>query len=599
MKRTLTLAACASAAMLTCRPATAYDFSVGPIEASTTTSITGGLGIRTKNPSCSLVGDQTSSCGAGANTAQYANGDDGDLNYKKGQPYTASIGLVTEGLFTLPDAGVKVFVRGSGMYDFAAGHTQRTDLSASATSQAVWQLQLLDAWAQKDFNIAGANSHIRVGNQVINWGESIFSTGGINVTNSYDIQKLLTPGTQLKQALLPAPMVSFASDLGHGFSTEAYYQFGWNSNRFPPVGTYWSASDVLGRGQQPLTLSTNNLNVGGFDPGAIGRATGSNNIAGITSGLLNGTYAGPPFNSIGSAYSTTLPTNNNQYGFRFNWSPASTQLNLAAYYIEYTDKSPVSTLRADNSVNMSYLKNRQMLGVSANFPVGDWAVGWETSYRPHDAVSLTPCYLPGGATDINTNGAVGIDCPLYEDKKRIQMTLNGLLSLTKSQYSFLRLIGADSAALTAEASWIYYPGISPNSPIYRTIGGQPVMQVPDAANATWLQTGPQEYQIAKGQGTASSIGVTLDFNWTYDGSLIKGWQVTPGLTFTDSVFGYTPNAAANYESGAKSLNVYVLFTQNPATWTAGVNYAAYFGGNALSQPYADRNYVGAFLTRTF
>jgi hypothetical protein len=93
--------------------------------------------------------------------------------------------------------------------------------------------------------------------------------------------------------------------------------------------------------------------------------------------------------------------------------------------------------------------------------------------------------------------------------------------------------------------------------------------------------------------------VTLDFNWTYDGSLIKGWQVTPGLTFTDSVFGYTPNAAANYESGAKSLNVYVLFTQNPATWTAGVNYAAYFGGNALSQPYADRNYVGAFLTRTF
>lgn len=599
MKRKLTIAACASATILTVRPAVAYDFTIGPIDASTATSITGGIGIRTKNPSCSLVGDQTTDCGTGANTAQYSNADDGNLNYRKGQPYTASLGLVTEGLFTLASEGVKVFVRGSGMYDFAAGHTQRTDLSAGATSQTVWQLELLDLWAQKDFDIDGHSSHVRVGNQVINWGESIFATGGINVTNSYDIQKLLTPGTQLKQALLPAPMVSFASDLGHGFSTEAYYQFGWNSDRFPAVGTYWATSDVLGRGQQPASFNTNNLNLGGWDPASIGRATGNPNTAGITSGLLAGTYAGPPFNSIASPTSTSLPTGNNQYGLRFNWSPSSTQLNLAAYYIEYTDKTPVATLRPDNSMNFSYLKNRQMLGVSANFPVGDWAVGWETSYRPRDAVALSSCYGPGGPTDANTNGVAGITCPLYEDKKRIQMTLNGLLSLTKSQYPFLKLLGADSAALTAEASWIYYPGLSPDAPIYRTINGQNVMQVPDAAAAPWLQTGSQGYLIAKGQGTASSIGITLDFNWTYDGTLVKGWQVTPGVTFTDAVFGYTPNLSANYESGAKSINAYVLFTQNPAKWSAGLNYAAYFGGNALSQPYADRNYVGAFLTRTF
>lgn len=580
-------------------PAFAYDFSVGPIEASTTTNVTAGFGMRTKSPSCSLVGDATSACGAFANTAQYANGDDGNLNYKKGQLFTSALTVVTEGLFTVPDSGMKVFARGAGMYDFAAGHTQRTDLSPGATSQIVWQTQLLDLWAQKDFKLAGNNAHVRVGNQVINWGESIYATGGINVTNPYDIAKLLTPGTQLKQALLPSPMASFTSSIGRSVSVEGYYQFQWASNRFPAVGSYWSASDQLGRGQQPMTFSTTNANLGGYDPAAIGRATGNGNLQQITSDLNAGAYAGDPFNSIGIPQSTNLPNNKNQYGMRLNWAVPGTQLNLSTYFVQYTDKTPVSTSKADGTGVMSYLPNRHMYGVSANFPVGDWAVGWETSYRPRDAVSLSSCFNPGGETDANTNAATGIDCPLYMDKKRLQMTLNGMLALTRSQYPFLTWMGADSANLTVEGSWIYYPGVSSSSQFVRTINGQTVMQVPVAAYANWLQNGSNGYPIAAGKGTASSGGLTLDFNWTYDGSLIHGWQVTPGITYTHSLYGYTPNASANYMSGAKSVNLYVLFTQNPAHWSAGVNFTAFFGGNALSQPYADRNFVGAFLTRTF
>ncbi|WP_234825178.1 DUF1302 domain-containing protein [Cupriavidus necator] len=580
-------------------PAYAYDFTVGPIEASTTTNITAGFGVRTKEPSCALVGDPTSSCGTSANTAQYSNGDDGNLNYKKGQPFTSALTLVAEGLFRLPDSGVKLFARGSGMYDFAAGHTQRTDLSASATSQVVWQTQLLDLWAQKDFYVAGNNGHVRLGNQVINWGESIYAAGGINVTNPYDIAKLLTPGTQLKQALLPSPMASIASSLGHGVSAEAYYQFQWASNRLPPVGSYWSASDLVGRGGQAMTVNTTNANVGGYDPAAIGRATGNGNQAQIASDLNAGVYAGPPFNSIGVPVTTTLPNNKNQYGVRFNWAVPDTQLNLSTYFVQYTDKTSVSTARADGTTNMSYLRNRHMYGVSANFPLGDWAIGWETSYRPRDAVSLSSCFNPGGETDLNTNAATGVDCPMYADKKRLQMTLNGMLALTRSQYPFLTWLGADSANLTAEASWIYYPGVSSGSNFTRTVSGQTVMQVPIAAYATWLQPGSNGYPIVAGKGTASSAGVTLDFNWTYDGTLIHGWQVTPGVTYMRSVYGYTPSASANYMSGAQSVNLYVLLTQNPAHWSAGLNFTAFFGGNALSQPYADRNYAGAFVTRTF
>lgn len=108
------------------------------------------------------------------------------------------------------------------------------------------------------------------------------------------------------------------------------------------------------------------------------------------------------------------------------------------------------------------------------------------------------------------------------------------------------------------------------------------------------------YPITAAAGTSSSVGATVDFNWTYDGSVIPGWQITPGVTFTDALYGYTPTFTGNYLQGAKSLNLYVLFNQNPATWQAGINYTAFFGGHGgVGQPYADRNFVGLFATRNF
>ena len=98
---------------------------------------------------------------------------------------------------------------------------------------------------------------------------------------------------------------------------------------------------------------------------------------------------------------------------------------------------------------------------------------------------------------------------------------------------------------------------------------------------------------------AASFGGGHTTNWTYDGTLVPGWQVTPGITFYDALTGYTPTLQANYMQGAKSVNVYVLFNHNPTTWQGGINFTAFFGGNSLSQPYADRNFVGLFVTRNF
>ncbi|KVN24048.1 hypothetical protein WJ63_19135 [Burkholderia pyrrocinia] len=584
-----------------------YDFTMGEgaVQGSWVTNLTAGAGIRTKNPSCSLTGDPNAyGCGAAANTNQWGYGDNGDLNYRKGQPFSTYISATSELLLKMPSEGLKFMVRGTGMYDFLAGNTARTPLSSTASAQVVYNAQLLDLWAQKDFTIGGRGAHVRLGNQVINWGESMFAQSGINATNSLDTQKLLIPGAQLKQALLPAPMLSVAADLSHGFSTEAYYQFQWNGNRYPPVGSYWSLANVFGRGAEPFTINTNNLNVAGPSAATVAGLTGldkgnSGVLDGIRNGLVNGTYAGPPLNDIGIPVSTQLPAKYRpQFGVKFNFSPRSFDANFAFYYLNYTDKSPVLSTLANGTAQWSYLGNRQLFGASANFGVGPWAIGTELSYRPRDAVALSSCFGSGGPLDLNTNGVQG-GCQQWVDKKKFQLDVNGLLALTRSEYPFLKLLGADSANLTWELTWIYYPGLG--SSVTRNINGQSVTQVPATGYFPWLNNNSGlGYPITAGQGTSSSVGATIDFNWTYDGTLIHGWQVTPGVTFTTGLYGYTPTFTANYMQGMKSVNVYVLFNQNPPKWQAGINFAAFFGGHqTVGQPYADRNFVGVFVTRNF
>jgi hypothetical protein len=86
----------------------------------------------------------------------------------------------------------------------------------------------------------------------------------------------------------------------------------------------------------------------------------------------------------------------------------------------------------------------------------------------------------------------------------------------------------------------------------------------------------------------------------YDGSLIPGWQVIPGMFVQHAVKGSTPNFLGNWLEGAKTVNFYVNFVQNPASWQGGVNVARFFGGKTPThQPLGDRDFIGFYLSRNF
>jgi len=567
--------------------------------------ITLGLAMRAHGIDCQRVGDpNTSGCDGSVNTAQFANADNGNLNYKKGDLFAGYVKGTHELLLNLPE-DIKFMARGTWLADYAASNTQRSELTKDAFNQVARDARLLDLWVSKGFDIGEEKARVRLGNQVVNWGESIFGLGGINSTNALDIQKLLVPGTQIKEAVLPAPMLSFASGLGHGFNMEAYYQFQWNGSRLPPVGSYFSTVDNLGRGMEPFNVSTTNPNFQGTDATTIAGTRSQGSIQQVQQGINQGLFAGPPFNTFGVPFDKNgSPRSQGQYGLSLHYKPSGTQLDLGAYVMNYHDKLPTLTLRADDTLHVGYLEDRKLYGVSANFPVGEWAVGWELSYRPHDAVALSACYGPNGPLDNISNGISGVDCQQWIDRKRFQMHLTGLLAITPSSSAgvVLRGLGADAGAFTHELVAIYFPGVNSNSRYFRTVNGQEVMQAPSAGLLAWADNstnGTLGYPVSAAKGTSMSMGYTADFNVTYDGTLIPGWQVTPGATFSWSFMGYTPTGMANYLQGAKSANLYVLFNQNPAKWQAGINYTVYWGGSVLTQPLGDRSFVGAFVTRNF
>jgi len=541
-RRLIAAAACAVAGT----GAQAFTFEFGEAKGNFDSTISVGTGIRVKEQACSLITQGATGAGApvGCLAPTSALGDQGDLNYEKGDPFTTYLKGSHELLLKFP-SDITFLGRVNWVKDFTSTNTTgyisattpptvSDGLADDARSDLKFKARLLDLWVSKSFAVGDQQARVRVGNQVISWGESLFLPGGINSTNAIDVMRLSQPGTQLKEVFLPAPILSVASGLGHGLNAEAYVQGAWNGNYFPPTGSYWSVVNGLGKGHDTYGLTE------------------------------------------------SKPSNRGQWGASLRYQPDGTPLNLGFYAMNYHDKAPQfsTNVNGTGALGWAYAENRKLYGISANFPVGDWAVGTELSYRPKDAVAINPA----------TSGCASQNGNCWVDEKRLQWHLTGLLSLTPTVGGgILKLLGADTATLLAEAVVIRYPGLK------QSYGGDPVT----AGGWGW----GQEFDptsAPEAVGSKTSWGYNFDFSWVYDGTLIPGWQVVPEVYYFQAVKGRTPNAVGLFMEGAKSVNLTVSFIQNPAKWQFAVNYAAFWGGTRVfDQPYRDRNFVGLTLARNF
>jgi len=225
--------------LLAGRPAGAVDFQFGELFGLFNARISYGLLARVQERDDRLVAL------ASGGEAQSADLDDGNLNYDKGIVSNVVRGTAE---LTLAWRGLGAFVQGYGFYDFETklNDRERTPLSDKAEELAGADFGLLSHYLSAHFTVFEMPVQLRVGDQVIDWGETTFVRNGIDVINPVDINQLLQPGALPRDADRPQGMVWGVVSLTDILSLEAFYQYEWKDVRAPPLGTYFSVNDAIG-----------------------------------------------------------------------------------------------------------------------------------------------------------------------------------------------------------------------------------------------------------------------------------------------------------------------------------------------------------------
>ncbi|HEY0916450.1 MAG TPA: DUF1302 domain-containing protein [Solimonas sp.] len=193
------------------------------------------------------------------------NGDNGNLNFDKGDWVHATAKLTTDLSFNLFD--FNVFARSLYFYDanysnYDVKHPDttaqpgETPFSDAGEDRIGNKFQMLDFFISRTFEIGDRQAAVKVGNQVINWGESGFlALNSLNSINPPNQALLRLPGFDVKELFQPTGMAVLNLELFEGVNLETFYQYEWKPIRIDPVGSFFSSSDILGDGGTYAMLS--------------------------------------------------------------------------------------------------------------------------------------------------------------------------------------------------------------------------------------------------------------------------------------------------------------------------------------------------------
>lgn len=354
-----------AATLLPAGPASALGFQLGEFDISLESSLTAGLAMRTEDADKELIGKSNLANAVDVDSsfvgAYSTNGDDGNQAFSdSGDLFFGQIKLSSDLTIQVGDWGV--FARGNYRYDpivknetlfddFDYGpNRSRTQADRRARQSAAEDAagddgELFDLYLFGNFKIGDRAASLRIGRQVLNWGESTFIANGINSIVPVDARQARGPGAEVKEIFRPFGMVWGSMELVRNISIEAFYQFGWEGTIIDPSGTYFSTSDFLGAGAADVQIGFGRCNENILPTlatqDALRDATGNPN-------LDIGARAGAPTcdDAAGGTNVPELaanePEDGGQYGVRLNFFiEALNSTDLSLYAINYHSRLPL------------------------------------------------------------------------------------------------------------------------------------------------------------------------------------------------------------------------------------------------------------------
>ncbi len=420
--------------------ASAFELNLGAVTGSLDTTVSYGTGWRLENPDVNLTANYPGGYAQAVanNRRTFINKNDGNSNFdNNSRPFTSVFKITTDlelkyenfGLFTRGTAFYDTVIMGDN-YNRSAPNLFPNSASCNPQNTLTPQncgfpkeildhsghdLRFLDAYVYGNFDIGGKPLNVRAGSQVISWGEALFLQDGINSANPVSLSKLRLPGAEVKEALLPLPMLSASLGLTDSLTAEAFYIFDWDNSEADDAGTFYSTDDAF------AGLGSNRILVNPVNPAHPLGLTVTQQAAAL------GAYNSLP----GSVWLTNkreadVPTDGKgQFGLALRYSLDSTEFGF--FFMNYHSHKPVAeattgevqgyqngnakaqaagnaciaaggaaaacigTANAYHYIDTTtyrlvYPEDIQMYGLSFSTTVGDLSFSGELAYRPNDVI---------------------------------------------------------------------------------------------------------------------------------------------------------------------------------------------------------------------
>ena len=642
----VTALAAAIAAVGAVTPAHAYEYSNGDFRMQVDTTVSIGASWRADDRDYRSVGAANAGAaflnGQNPGNLLHLHGtssqDNANLAWKKGSTFSEVAKVTIDLEMNYKDYGAfirgKAFydhriVNGDGVTDKPAFYRQDANGNPLEPAQSAGRsADILDAFVWGNWWVGDTPVNVRLGKQVISWGEGLFFPNGINTINPVDVNALLAPGSEVKDALIPLNALYGSVGVTESLTLEGFILFEWKETKLPECGTFFSTTDLAGANCYS-----------GFMPSGLE----SSHPAAAAVTLPRG--------------SDIEPDDQGQFGFAARYFVDSIETEFALYYINYHSRLPIVSGHmpipedlnpAFSGLTLSQVRDAITGGNPANqtntaalFPYSDMAIEYteDISLFGFSFNTTVDFGLPGGATAFSGEISMRKDQPFQLEDGDTLAGLLGLPSLSCKdspvEYDcYAKYEPGDFASAAylgdyyqAEIAFIHFfdqlLGASRWTAIFDLAGSYSDLPSKEEAllnssyNATlyhpyvpntdvstgvnyedWLQgsTSPATNYEDDYYPTSGAWGYKLRFTGEYD-NVLAGVNLRPTISFSHDVYGTTPGPITNFLEDRKALGLSLEGVyQNK--YSMKVAYTDFYGAEPYNQ-LADRDYYSISAQASF
>ncbi|WP_462160923.1 DUF1302 domain-containing protein [Pseudoalteromonas maricaloris] len=593
------------------------------------------------------------------------NGDAGNLNFDSGDTFSQLLKGTHDLAITKDNYGL--FTRFMYFYDFAmedgdfaysnpvSGKKVDPCEDDDTRKQVCSDLRLLDAfvWADFDLNDGKNPLSVRLGQQVVNWGESTLISHGINV-NPVDIDRLKAPGSEVKEAFIPVGMLWASIGLSENVNLEGFYQYQWHETRLPATGSYFSTNDFASENgyMQNVQLGfTSNPDIDLYHlTDALNSLYADATAALVAQGVVPTAQAvGSAAASMYMAYPTKValkgkgnngksePDDGGQYGLRLGiFSPELNDTEFGLYYINYHSRRPLisgkasnftgqaimadlayiaqNQITADNVTNLNaftqaqitYPEDIKLYGLSFNTAIGETAFAGEVAYRQDEPLQIDDVELLYAGM-VEQLAAAG----LRDDLAGLSQLSQGddvayvgpgevaqgyiLRDTIQAQFTATHLfgpsLGADSWAVVGEVGAVTIKDMPEYDELRLNVSGT-------GRSGTIEGLSGRDYNLihqAVSNGPETNPFPSASA-WGYRliakgeyNNLFSGVNFSPRVVFSHDVNGITPDPMFLFIEDRKSLGINLNFNYLNS-WSFDFGYNTFWGGGKTNT-FADRDFI--------